>query len=100
MEDYVNQLEKENEREPKPVEIIPSPISSEKSKELIEFLNNNLAFGIRKNSGCDGTLRFTKKWCIKAGINFSQMKTFLEQHGGFCDCEVLVNQPMTEVTGL
>ena len=40
---------------------------------------------------CDCTLRNTKAFCKTHNIEFSKVKPMLEEYGGFCDCEVLLN---------
>jgi hypothetical protein len=40
---------------------------------------------------CDGTLRVAQQWAKSAGIAWSRLRRELEDNGGFCDCEVVLN---------
>ena len=41
--------------------------------------------------GCDNTLLFTKLWLARRGHDVSTVVAWLQRHGGYCDCEVLLN---------
>jgi tetratricopeptide (TPR) repeat protein len=41
--------------------------------------------------GCDHTLRFSKLWAQRNGVDFVDLYQYLNAHGGFCDCEVCLN---------
>ena len=44
-----------------------------------------------ENDGCDHSHRFTKQWLKDNQQSPDQVVAWLEQHGGFCDCEVIAN---------
>jgi Protein of unknown function (DUF2695) len=46
--------------------------------------------GLRRE-GCDNTLRSAQRWARSAGLHWPPLRSQLEDNGGFCDCEVLLN---------
>ena len=42
-------------------------------------------------AGCDQTTRATDEWAARHGIALDRLHEGLEEYGGFCDCEVVVN---------
>lgn len=40
---------------------------------------------------CDGTLRLTEEFIDENGLDKESTIEWLQDHGGFCDCEVLLN---------
>ncbi len=58
--------------------------------ELLEAMFDAIDVQV-ENSGCDHTLRFTKSWISAHKQSEEKILTWLRQHGGFCDCEVLTN---------
>jgi uncharacterized protein DUF2695 len=40
---------------------------------------------------CDGTLRVTQQRAESAGVAWSRLRRELEDNGGYCDCEVVLN---------
>ncbi len=40
---------------------------------------------------CDHTLRILHGWGAANGIDQTTMTSWVQTHGGFCDCEVLAN---------
>lgn len=58
--------------------------------ELIDWIGVE-AFDKEGNSRCDTTLKRTQEFCKKAGVNFEDVKEELENHGAFCDCEIVYN---------
>ncbi|MCG7647786.1 DUF2695 domain-containing protein [Alteromonas sp. Cnat3-28] len=61
------------------------PLSIEVLKELLSFLNREEA------PNCDHTLRETKDFLISRNLNPEKIIPWLNEHGGFCDCEVIFN---------
>ena len=45
---------------------------------------------------CDHSLRFSKDWTDSNGFDFNNLIDILEENGGFCDCEVVMNLPDNE----
>lgn len=63
------------------------PISRDIFKDLFDFLDKELT-----HSGCDHSLKLTKVFFISKGIdNFEETSEWLNENGGYCDCEVLAN---------
>jgi hypothetical protein len=46
--------------------------------------------------GCDGTLRAAKAWARRENVRWAWLRRRLEDRGGFCDCEVLLNAELRE----
>jgi len=44
-----------------------------------------------KRMGCDKTRRLTKAWLVEHGHDVETVFAWLEEHSGYCDCEVLTN---------
>ena len=44
-----------------------------------------------QRDGCDHTRRFTDEWLAARGFRTEAVIAWLEEHGGFCDCEVANN---------
>jgi hypothetical protein len=40
---------------------------------------------------CDHTLRETVEFLRQRGLDVERVVSWLQEHGGFCDCEVLYN---------
>ena len=40
---------------------------------------------------CDGRLTMTEQYCKDHNLNFKTISDTLMFHGGYCDCEVLLN---------
>jgi len=61
------------------------PMSRESFQLLFDFLDSEL-------SECDDTLKLTQKFFEKNKIaNVDLVIQWMEEHGGYCDCEVLAN---------
>ncbi|MGY1697683.1 MULTISPECIES: DUF2695 domain-containing protein [unclassified Geodermatophilus] len=43
------------------------------------------------DDGCDQTRRATDAWAASHGIALDRLHEGLEEFGGFCDCEVVMN---------
>jgi hypothetical protein len=41
--------------------------------------------------GCDHTLRLTRAWLASKGLPVQPVVAWLEDNGGYCDCEALAN---------
>ncbi|KZN39327.1 hypothetical protein N480_00430 [Pseudoalteromonas luteoviolacea S2607] len=61
------------------------PLSIELLKELLSFLNRE------NDPNCDHTLRETTDFLISRNLNPDKIIPWLNEHGGFCDCEVIFN---------
>jgi hypothetical protein len=40
---------------------------------------------------CDGTLRGARQWAQSAGVDWPVLQRELEDNGGYCDCETVLN---------
>ena len=69
--------------------ITPPPFEYEKALELKNWLvNKNILFI------CEGNLRHTEKWLRKNCNSLQEVENaleFVQLHGGYCDCEVVMN---------
>ncbi|MFG6466590.1 DUF2695 domain-containing protein [Pelomonas baiyunensis] len=57
---------------------------------LLESLFDAVDAGVEQ-SGCDHSLRFTTSWLLERRQPKDKVLSWLREHGGFCDCEVLAN---------
>lgn len=46
-----------------------------------------------KDEGCDRSRKWTIKWAKRNSINIDNLIDALDDNGGFCDCEVVLNIP-------
>lgn len=61
------------------------PISKKNLKELFDYLN-------RPNPPpCDHTLKDTIKFLDEKGLDKATIIPWLNEYGGYCDCEVIFN---------
>ena len=61
------------------------PIPNQQFRSLFDYLENE---GVDQ---CDHTLRITTKFLQLNECNVETVLTWLREHGGYCDCEVLAN---------
>jgi hypothetical protein len=47
--------------------------------------------------GCDHTRRATDAWATANAVDLSSLHVALEEYGGYCDCEVMMNVHPDEV---
>lgn len=62
------------------------PLDRSQLDALREHVEALLAAG-----GCDQTHRATDAWAAGVGIALDRLHEGLEEYGGFCDCEVVMN---------
>jgi hypothetical protein len=62
------------------------PLSFDELKAMFDMLDAELP-----RHGCDRTRRLTRRWLEGRGHDVEPVFAWLDQHGGFCDCEVLAN---------
>ncbi|HEX5277216.1 MAG TPA: DUF2695 domain-containing protein [Fluviicoccus sp.] len=60
------------------------------SDAMLESLFDSVDARI-KDSGCDHTLRFTEAWLTEHHQSVTSVLGWLNEHGAYCDCEVLAN---------
>jgi hypothetical protein len=62
------------------------------SRTMLQALFNSVAERLDKsNDGCDHTLRHTRASIRKLHLEKQPVLLLLEEYGGYCDCEVLLN---------
>jgi hypothetical protein len=64
--------------------IVSLPVAKSAVRELFEYLD-------RSDDPCDNTLSQTLGFLKERGIPEEKVVPWLEEHGGYCDCEVLAN---------
>lgn len=47
--------------------------------------------------GCDHTSRFAEAWAERNDIDWLELADGLEEFGGFCDCEIVMNVDPEEI---
>ena len=62
------------------------PLPAAELRHLFDWLNEKLGV-----EDCDRTLRLTFVWMEARGHDPAAVVPWLEDNGGFCDCEVLAN---------
>ncbi|HEY0049168.1 MAG TPA: DUF2695 domain-containing protein [Pyrinomonadaceae bacterium] len=62
------------------------PVQPGVLRKCFDFLNERLS-----KNGCDDTLNFTLEFIQKNNLPQGDLTYWLENNGGFCDCEVLAN---------
>jgi hypothetical protein len=62
------------------------PLPDAELAELFEMLETEL-----EEYGCDHTRRLTETWALSHSHSPNALSAWLDQNGGFCDCEVLCN---------
>lgn len=72
-----------NEKESK---IAQMPISASQLKELFDYLDENL-----EENGCQHSLVLTEAYLKENSLPVNSVISWLNQYGGYCDCEVLAN---------
>jgi hypothetical protein len=63
------------------------PMSKELFQQLFDFLDKKSESGER----CTEEHTFAIEFLVRNNIPVEPVLTFLEEHGGYCDCEVLSN---------
>jgi hypothetical protein len=56
-------------------------------RELGDYLDQQLA----RSDDCDDTLRHTIRWLKRNDLSVQACVAWLENEGGYCDCEVILN---------
>ncbi len=77
-------------------------LSKEQLEELGNYLEEKLQFTFLSgditigNIGsitwkCDGTTKYAQEWLRLKGLPVEECLSFLEEEGGWCDCEIYFN---------
>jgi hypothetical protein len=72
------------------------PLDDAEMEALFSMLGKRLP-----EAGCDDTRRLTDAWLQERGRSMDSVHRWLDENGGFCDCEVLANseEAWREATG-
>jgi len=63
-------------------------LSRHQVEALCSFVDSRITI-----DDCDHTHRFTREWAATAGVDWDDLLDLLEEYGGYCDCEVVMNLP-------
>ncbi|HEV7898738.1 MAG TPA: DUF2695 domain-containing protein [Planosporangium sp.] len=61
------------------------PLRRDQLAALVEFVDARVV------EGCDHTTRHGEQWAREHGIEWEALSEGLEEFGGFCDCEIVMN---------
>jgi Protein of unknown function (DUF2695) len=64
----------------------PLPLEPEQRTSLAQAIDAGL-----RDRGCDNTLRAAQAWARREKVRWGWLREALEERGGFCDCEVVLN---------
>jgi hypothetical protein len=70
------------------------PLDERELGDLVVFVDAHVVA-----EGCDHTRRFTERWAEVRPVSLHRLAEGLEEFGGFCDCEVVMNCGPDEVYG-
>jgi hypothetical protein len=70
------------------------PLDKGELDDLVNFVDARVVA-----EGCDHTRRFTEQWAAEHQVPLDQLAEGLEEFGGFCDCEVVMNCDPGQVHG-
>jgi hypothetical protein len=62
------------------------PLPNDKLEAMFDAVESSL-----ENDGCDHSSRATIAWLTNMGFDVDTVVQWLENNGGFCDCEVVAN---------
>jgi hypothetical protein len=62
------------------------PLDRPQLESLLDHVDAAVA-----SRGCDHTRKATDDWATQHGVELSRLHAGLEEYGGFCDCEVVMN---------
>jgi len=88
MDDQARRLKAQWQRDQKLLgrQRFPLPVN-----ELVRLLEN-VADRVSER-GCDHSLRITREWLEENHAEVEPVLEWLNDHGGYCDCEVAANVP-------
>jgi Protein of unknown function (DUF2695) len=70
------------------------PLDADQLSDLVDFVDARVVA-----DGCDHTRRFTEQWANDHRVSSDRLAEGLEEFGGYCDCEVVMNCDPDEVFG-
>ncbi|MBX7102556.1 MAG: DUF2695 domain-containing protein [Gemmataceae bacterium] len=62
------------------------PLPREQLSAMFDWLDAELS-----RNECSHTLRLVRDWCSNAGVEARPIELWLNDNGGYCDCEALAN---------
>jgi len=62
------------------------PATREEIEDLFDYLDKRL-----QDESCVHNLRFTMQFLMEKRLNMPRVMSWLNENGGYCDCEVLQN---------
>ncbi len=62
------------------------PATKEQIEDLFDYIDKRSA-----NEPCVHNLRFTMQFLMEKRLNMPKVMSWLNENGGYCDCEVLQN---------
>jgi hypothetical protein len=77
---------KEWEQQQRAVARATFPLADPQLQALFDHVEQQVAA-----EGCDHSRRFTESWLSTSGIAAEPVLSWLADHGGYCDCEVVAN---------
>ena len=80
------ELKKEWQRQQRAAARAALPLPDNQVKALFDHLDTELP-----KHGCDHTRRITEKWLRDHHLAVEEVLVWLDNNGGYCDCEVLAN---------
>ena len=63
------------------------PMSKKLFNQLFDFLDKHIV----EDGGCNHDLQLTSDFLNNNNVEIEPVLSFLREHGGYCDCEVLGN---------
>ena len=80
--------------------ILPEPLTAPRAGECLLCYT----YRLMSSQGCDGTLRWAKRWRDLRVPRHTALESWLGSRGGYCDCEIFLNgwtaSPMITWPGL
>jgi Protein of unknown function (DUF2695) len=62
------------------------PLPDDQFQALFDYVDEHL-----ESQGCDHSRRFTEQWLSMKGVVAEPVLRWLEENGGYCDCEAIAN---------
>ncbi len=70
------------------------PLNKDQLGALVDFVDAHV-----QAAGCDHTRRFTERWATGQQVLMDRLAEGLDEYGGYCDCEVVMNCDPEQVLG-
>ena len=86
MDDKARQLKKQWKTAETNTARAKFPLTDDKLEALFDAVEIAI-----KDAGCDHSLKATTEWLEDRGLDIQAVVAWLQNYGGFCDCEVVAN---------